>query len=451
MRWFPSMIADTLVVNGKILQAGELVEGCVAFDEQKICYVGKEADAPKTDERIDVRGGIILPGFIDAHAHLRDMALAEKEDFYTGTCSALAGGFTTVLDMPNSIPPTDSPQHLNQRLESARSKIVCNVGFYAAFTADLENVEDIAQMGVVGFKVFTTKREPFNGDDDQAIQQALIIARKMGLPVAFHAEDLKIIERMESELKVLGESSFGAFALSHPPRVERVAVARIVSLARMTRARVHFCHLSTSEGLQLVKDAKREGLSVTCEVGPHHLFLADREVPVQGGVAIVDPPLRKQRHLRALFKGLVDGHIDIVADDHAPHTMRDKLSENVWDVSPGFPGLETTLPVMLTAVNEGKLTLNRLVEILAEKPAEVFGLRNKGHLLRGFDGDVTIVDLKRQFVIHPDKFKSKAKYSPFNGFKAIGKAVKTFVGGKLVMSEGEILTKAGSGSIVLRT
>jgi len=444
------MSVDTILVNGKILRAGELVDGCVAFSEGKICYVGKEASAPRAEEKIDLEGGVVLPGLIDAHVHLRDMGLAQKEDFYTGTRSALAGGFTTVLDMPNSIPPTDTPEHLNQRVEMARSKIVANVGFYASYAADLEYVKEIAELGVLGFKVFTTKREPLNGDDDHAIGRALISAKEAGLPVLFHAEDLKTIECLEVELKASGKSSPQAFALSHPPKAESRSVTRIVALAGKTGARVHFCHLSTSEGLQIIRKAKRGGLSITCEVGPHHLFLSDKEVVAQGGVAIVDPPLRNERHLKALLKGLVEGDVDLVASDHAPHTLREKVSESVWSVSPGFPGLETTLPVMLTAVNGGKLTLGRLVEVLAERPAKVFGLRSKGRLSPGFDADVTVVDLKGRFVIDPDGFKSKAKYSPFKGFKASGRAVKTFVAGRLAMDGGEILAKAGSGSVVSR-
>jgi len=162
------------------------------------------------------------------------------------------------------------------------------------------------------------------------------------------------------------------------------------------------------------------------------------------------PPLREERHLRALFKGLVEGDVDLVASDHAPHTLGEKLSKSVWDIQPGFPGLETTLPLMLTAVNEERLTLSCLVEDLSERPAETFGLRFKGRLSKGFDGDITVVDLKRSFVIDPDEFQSKAKYSPFKGFKASGRAVKAFVGGQLAMDEGKILARPGSGSIVLR-
>jgi dihydroorotase len=444
------MSADTLLVNGRILREGELIEGCIAFDKGKIRYVGQETSAPRARERIDLEGGITLPGLIDAHTHLRDMGQSQKEDFYTGTRSALAGGFTTVLDMPYSIPPTDSPEHLKEKLEFARSKVVANVAFYGAFTADLKYVKDLAGLGIVGFKVFTIRRQPLNGDDDQAVEKALLSAKDIGLPVAFHAEDLKTIEHLEAELKASGKSSLSAFTLSHPPKAESAAVARIIALAGKTGARVHFCHLSTAEGLQLIKEAKSGGLPVTCEVGPHHLFLSERNVAAQGGVAIVDPPLREERHPRALLKGLVDGDVDLVASDHAPHTLKEKVSQDVWSISPGFPGLETTLPIMLTAVNEGRLTLSRLVDALATRPAEVFGLRSKGHLSEGYDGDVTVVDLKRSYIIDPDRFESKAKYSPFKGFRASGRAVKTFVGGQLAMAEGEILAEPGSGSVVLR-
>ncbi len=445
------MKVDTLLTDGKLLKADKLIDACIAFHKGKISYIGGKASAPDAKERIDLEGGIILPGLIDTHTHLRDMELKQKEDFFTGTCSALVGGFTTVFDMPNTVPLTDSPEHLNQKIEVANSKIVANVGFYGSFTTSMEHVENMSKLGIVGFKLYTTKHQPVDGDDDKSVEKALSSAKNVGLPVAFHAEDLRTIESLEMRLKASGDNSLRAFSVSHPPRTESISVARILALSMKIGAKVHFCHLSTAESLQNVKKAKGRGLPVTCEVGPHHLFLSDKEILAQGGVAIVDPPLRKRRHLKALFKGLLEGHIDFVASDHAPHVLREKISENVWNISPGFPGLETTLPVMLTNVNEGKLSLKRLIEVLSQKPAEIFGLRKKGCLSKGFDGDITIVDMKRKFVIDPQKFQSKAKYSPFKGFRAVGRPVKVFLGGRLVMSEGEILADPGSGSVLRRT
>jgi dihydroorotase len=443
------MSADTLLVNGKIPIGRELVEGCVAFRSGKICYVGKEVSSPTARERIDVDGNVILPGLIDAHVHLRDLGQASKEDFLTGTRSALSGGFTTVLDMPYSIPPTDSPENLEQKMEAARSRVVVNVGLYGAFEPSLKYVRDLARLGVVGFKVFTTRRQPMDGDDDSVIEKALLCARQAGVPVAFHAEDLKTIEGLELTYKASGNCSPMVFADAHPPEAESIAVARIVAICEKTKASIHFCHLSTKESLRIVIAAKARGLPVTCEVTPHHLLLSEREVSSQGGIAVVDPPLRGCCHQHALFDGLRQD-VDLIASDHAPHTLREKVSEDPWSISPGFPGLETTLPVMLTAVNHGMLTMTRLIELLAANPARIFGLSSKGSLSVGHDADVTVVDLERRHVVDPSKFESKAKYSPFKGFDAIGEAVKVFVAGRRVMDNGDIMAEPGSGSIVLR-
>jgi dihydroorotase len=179
-------------------------------------------------------------------------------------------------------------------------------------------------------------------------------------------------------------------------------------------------------------------------------LLSDEVVRSKGGIAIVDPPLRTRGDVLALFDGLVDGRVDCIASDHAPHTLREKTLGRVWDISPGFPGLETTLPLMLTAVNKGIIPLNRMVETLTEKPAKIFNLQGKGSLSKGFDGDITVVDTTRRYTIDSSGFQSKAKYSPFENLEVIGRASKVFIKGRLVMNEGEILADPGSASILLK-
>jgi len=201
------------------------------------------------------------------------------------------------------------------------------------------------------------------------------------------------------------------------------------------------------KALSLILEAKAEGLAITCEVTPHHLLLSKEITNGFGGVTITDPPLRGRMTAMNLRRALSEGGIDIIAGDHAPHTLKEKSAKSIWNVSPGIPGLETTLPLLLTMVKRRRLSLWRLVELLAQKPAEVFGLNCKGAIKRGFDADLTIIDFK-EGRITPLEFHSKAKYSPFDGWKVAGRAVKTFVGGRLVMDEGEILAKPGSGRII---
>lgn len=438
---------DLAILNARILVGREIFDGGIAVDDGKIIAIGKQGNLPRASETIDAENGIIIPGLIDVHTHLRDLQLDYKEDFYSGTCSALAGGFTTVFDMPNTSPTTNSSLRLREKIEVAKAKIVANVGFYACFPRDVSEVVRIVEDGAVGFKIYLHHSSLELNVEDDALLPMFKKTRDVKRLVAVHAEDKSIIEGMTRKLKDAGRDSFDVFFSVHPPRAEVEAVKKMISLAKVTGVHIHFCHVSTVKTLSLILEAKAEGLAITCEVTPHHLLLSKEIANALGGVAITDPPLRGRVTARNLRRALDDGGIDIIASDHAPHTLKEKSAKSIWSVSPGNPGLETTLPLLLTMVKRGRLSLWRLVELLAQRPAEVFGLKGKGVIKEGFDADLTIIDFK-EGCIAPLEFHSKAKYSPFDGWKVAGGAVKTFVGGRLVMDEGEILAKPGSGRII---
>ena len=214
--------------------------------------------------------------------------------------------------------------------------------------------------------------------------------------------------------------------------------------------RLNFCHVSTEESLNAIVEAKKSGRKVTCEVTPNHLSLSTNDLKQYGQLVIMAPPLRDRKHVEALWKGLEDGSIDALGSDHAPHTQSEKSASNVWDVKVGVPGLETTLPLIMTQVKKNRLAINQAVQLLAEKPAEIFGLNDRGHLEQGKNADLTVVDFNHQFKIDASKFKSKAKFSPYDGWEVQGKVVKTIVNGHLVFDEGEIVAKGGSGCIFRR-
>ena len=213
---------------------------------------------------------------------------------------------------------------------------------------------------------------------------------------------------------------------------------------------MHFCHISTDKGLNAIEEAKKSKRKVTCEITPNHLLLSTAELQHLGQMLIMAPPLRNKDQVEALWKGLAAGSIDALGSDHAPHALSEKSASSVWDVKVGVPGLETTLPLMLTQVRKNQLSLAKVIQLLSEKPAEIYGLNDCGRLENGKNADLTIVDFNHKFRIDASKFKSKAKYSPYNGWEVSGKPVKTFVNGLLVFDEGEIVAKAGSGSIVRR-
>jgi dihydroorotase len=266
--------------------------------------------------------------------------------------------------------------------------------------------------------------------------------------VAVHAEDKNQILAIEQRLKQAKHNDAKDFLLAHTEQAEVDAMKRLLKVSEGSNVHLHFCHVTSQQGLDTIKEAKKADRKVTCEVTPNHLMLSSADVSRYGMLAIMAPPLRDITHQEALRKSIVQNDVDAVGSDHAPHTFEEKSESSVWEVKVGVPGLETTLPLMLTLVRKNQLTMQRLVELLAEKPAEIFGLTSKGKLEQGKDADLTIVDYNLRWTINASKFKSKAKFSPYNGWEAVGKPVKTFVNGVLVMDEGEIVEKPGCGRVI---
>lgn len=444
------MIVDSVLLNAKayLKEWGQIVDCCIAIEEGKIYKIGKETNMPKADEKTDLRGFMVLPGLIDEHVHLRDEGRAYKEDFASGTAAAAAGGFTSVLDMPNNDPVTMSAKRLEDRMMLAERRLLVNVGFYSELPATLPEFKEIADAGAVAFKLFLNGQTGgVNIDDDVALEEAFKAAADAKRLVAVHAEDHTMIAATEEKLKMAKKVAPVEFLRAHSEEAELRAVQRVLRLTQKTEAHLHFCHISTREALKEIVQAKKEKRRVTCEVTPNHLMLTDDEVSQSGGLAIMAPPLRNRLQVNALWKALADGTVDCLGSDHAPHTLEEKLTSSVWEVKPGIPGLEVTLPLMLTMVQKSRISLNRIVALLAEKPAELYGLTDRGQLKAGLNADLTIVSFK-PFKIDASKFKSKAKFSPYNGWEVYGRPVKTIVNGILVYDDGDIVAKGGVGAVV---
>lgn len=443
------VIVDSVLTNAKAYLNGQIVDCSIAIEEDKIQKIGKETQMPNTDKKTDLHNLLVLPGLIDEHVHLRDEGRAYKEDFNSGTSAAAAGGFTTVLDMPNNDPVTMSVASLRNRMGVARRKIRVNVGFYSEFPKKLTELQAIVAEGAVGFKLFMGSQiGGLNIDDDQALQEAFKEVAKLNVPVAVHAEDRATLLANEEKLKQAKKTGTSDFLRAHTEEVELKAIQRLLTVSAQTDVHLHFCHISTEEGLNTIAEAKKSGRKVTCEVTPNHLLLSDEDLRQFGQLAIMAPPLRSKPHVEALWKGIEDGSVDAIGSDHAPHAQSEKSASSVWDVKVGVPGLETTLPLMLTQVKKNRLNIAQVVKLLAEKPAEIYGLGDRGRLEQGKNADLTIVNYNQQFKIDASKFKSKAKFSPYQGWEVYGKPVKTIVNGQLVFDEGELVAKGGSGSIV---
>jgi dihydroorotase len=445
------VIVDAVLKNSKAYINTQIVECSIAIEDGKIQKIGRETQMPQADQKLDLKGMLTLPGLIDTHVHLRDEGKAYKEDFYSGTCAAAAGGFTAVLDMPNNDPVTMSPQTLRNRMETAQRRTLVNVGFYSEFPKKPSQISEIAAEGNFGFKLFMGQQVGgLNLDDDTEIAEAFEQVGKLGLPVAVHAEDKALISQNEAILKAAKKDSPAAFLQAHSEEAEKKAIERMLKITQKFSVHIHFCHITSEQGLSAVDEGKKAGRTITCEATPNHLFLSTDDVKRLGQMLIVAPPIRDINHQKALWEGIEDVSVDTLGSDHAPHTLNEKLASDIWAVKPGLPGLEVSLPLILTAINKNKLSLDRAVELFAEKPAEIFGLKGQGKLEAGNCANLTVVDYKLKWKIDASKFKSKAKFSPYDGWEVQGKPAKTFVNGNLVFDEGEIVAKAGSGTILRR-
>lgn len=443
------MIVDSVLTNAKAYLKGLIVDCSIAIEEGKIHKIGKETQMPQADEKTDLHNLLVLPGLIDEHVHLRDEGRAYKEDFATGTAAAAAGGFTTVLDMPNNDPVTMSAERIRNRMKLAQRRLLVNVGFYSEFPKTLSEIKEIVSEGAVGFKLFMGNQTGgVNVDDDLALKDALKTVGEQKVPVAVHAEDRAMLWANEEKLKKAQKTVPADFLRAHTEAVELKAVQRVLKLVEGMDVRLHLCHISTKGALEAIAEAKKTQKTITCEVTPNHLMLSSEDLQRYGSLVIMAPPLRDRLQVNALWRGLEDGSVDTLGSDHAPHTLEEKMASSIWDVKPGVPGLEATLPLMLTMVRKRRLTLNQVVSLLAEKPALIYGLTDRGSIEAGKTADLTIIDYNRQFKIEAAKFKTKAKFSPYNGWEVNGKVAKTIVNGTVVYDGGEIIAKGGVGGMV---
>lgn len=438
--------ADLVIKNGGVAVSSSLSSCAIAAKEGRITWIGANSNAPNADRVIDASGLIVLPGVIDVHVHMRDPGATYKEDFQSGTAAAAAGGVTTVFDMPNNTPPTKDVAALRLKAKAAQEKAIVDYALYGLMTEG--NIGDLVPLigaGVIGFKCYmaetTGKVAP--PSESEMLGEMRVIA-KAGLRAAVHAEDDSLLQERISKLRREGRVDALAHYESRPEEVEEKAVRRALVLAREAKCDLHIAHLSSAAGASEVRKAKaslRRGRgSVTAETCPQYLLLDKDDYAEKGSMMKSNPSVKRREDRLALWRGVRDGTVDMIATDHAPHTIEEKTAgASIFDRASGFPGLETSVALMLTCVSRGLLSLSRYVRLTSESPAKAWGLYpKKGRIALGSDADFTIVDTKREWRIDPARFVSKAKYSPFEGFEARGAAVYTIVRGGVVMDNGHI-------------
>jgi dihydroorotase len=439
--------AELRIVNSKILVEGNLIEAGIAISAGKIVKVAKEPHLPLAERSIDAQGKLMIPGVVDAHVHLRDMNLSNKEDFSSGTGAAVIGGVTTVLDMPNTSPPTANADRLKEKATKAVNVIYSNVGFFGLLSPNQSETLKMVDGGAIGFKLYLNDPQSEFQHDKTLPASMLQPLLSSACPLAVHAEFPHM--QTEDSNSTSSRNDIESFLRAHDPRMEIDAISMCVSTAREFGLKVHVCHLSTESGLDIISKAKSSGAPVTTEITPHHLLLTEKHLYHFGSFAKMVPPLRKPSDARSLMRGLTTGVVDIIASDHAPHTKEEK--ERRFSEAPsGIPGLETMLPLILTEVSKGRMTLRRLVEAVCEKPSKIFGLRGIGKIAEGYNADIVIIDLRKEKTIRANEFHSKAKYTPFEGRKVKGVPIMTIVNGTPIMQEGKIIEKPGVGKIIKR-
>lgn len=422
-----------LLKNGNVYLKGEFINTDVLIEGKVIKEIGSNLPTQHHDV-IDVKQQLVTAGFVDLHIHLREPGGEHKETIETGTKAAARGGFTTVASMPNTNPVPDNLETVEWLMNRIHETAVVRVLPYGAITKGLKGIErtDIKALHDAGIFAFT--------DDGVGIQEArtmyeaMLEAAEVGTTIVAHCEDNSLIYG--------GAVHDGAYAKKHdlkgiPNICESVQIARDVLLAEAAGAHYHVCHVSTAESVRVIRDAKKAGINVTAEVTPHHLLLCEEDIQGIDTNYKMNPPLRSKKDQEALIEGLLDGTLDFIATDHAPHHA-DEKAKSIYEAPFGIVGLETAFPLLYThLVKKEIISLEMLLDSLTTKPCQAFKLPY-GELKVGQPADVSVIDLDQTEIINPSQFLSKGRNTPFSGYNCQGIPTLTIAEGKIAWDKGSV-------------
>ena len=394
-----------LIKNGRIIENNSLVKKDILIDNDVICEINDNINCDC--EVIDAKNNLVIPGGVDVHVHFREPGFTNKETIKTGTMSAAKGGITTVMPMPNLNPVPDNLEHLEEEIKIIKRDAVVNCYPYASVTV---NEEDKAISDIDSFysKVLAITDDGRGVNNLDILQKACTLAKKYNLVIASHAEDN---------------------VYKYAPEGEYIAVRREIEIAKKVGCRYHFCHMSTKESFEAIREAQKEGYPITCEVSPHHLIL--NEDMIKDANWKMNPPLRSEENRIETVKALLDGTACMIASDHAPHTEEEKSKE--YDKCPnGIIGLETMIPIIITHfVKKGLISWNLFLDLLVNNPIKVFSLPQR-KLSVGYKADIAIIDIDNKRKYTKEEILSKGKNSPFIGMEFYGFTVCTLVNGKVI-------------------
>ena len=422
---------DLIIKNGSCYIDKDLKGQDIAVKDGKIIEIGKIN--AETKETFDAKNLIVLPGCIDTQTHFREPGSTDTEDLNSGSRAAIVGGITGVFEMPNTNPPTSNKIEFQKKLDLAKNRMYCNYAFYFGATAD--NASDLADLknleGCCGVKLFagsSTGNLLVAKEDD--IEKVFKNTSKV---VSVHSEDEEVLNKNKKLIK-------NGDVHSHPVwRSEECAISstrRIVKIAERYKKKAHILHVTTKQEVDFLSQHKAD---ITFEITPQHLTIyAPDCYDKLGSYAQMNPPIRDKSHYDRLWYAIKNNYNDTIGSDHAPHLKKNK--EKTYPNSPsGMPGVQTLMPVMLNHINEGKLTLEQLINFVCENPVKIFGIKNKGFIKEGYDADFTIVDMNKKIIIKNEKIESKCGWSPFHDFEFKGTPVAAIIAGQIKMREGKII------------
>ncbi len=452
---------DLVVKGGKVWTPGGLIEADIAVHQGKVAALAKPTALPDSFSAvIEAKGKVVIPGLVDTHTHHREPGFTHKEDITTATQAAAAGGVTLSIGMPNVDPPTTTVERYRNVIEISKKKAIVDFNHNPSGTVP-EEISKLAEAGCLGFKIFMVRdtgrdypHMPGIGlHNHGALFRCFEEVAKTGLPLMIHPHDQDLMDVIEQKYWQRGDRSPQAYARAYRDFdgiIWDTAIATILRFQKATGVKLHILHMSTPGGLEMARRAKEEGRPVSVEVNPWALFLGSWENVEKLGPYCLGFWV-PEHHVEALWKGIDDGTVDLIGTDHAPHTKEEKDVgwKDMWKSPGGEPQIQDYLKLFLTAVNEGKLTLDKLVRITSYNPARIFGVSpRKGVIQVGSDADLVIVDMNKEETITNETTYTRVGWTPYHGRKVKGVPVYTIVRGKVVMQDGKVVGKPGDGEFV---
>jgi allantoinase len=453
---------DLTITGGEIVTEHGHLHADVGIDQGHIVALAAPGTLPSATETLDASGMLVLPGAVDIHFHARTPAYPERGDFYTETQAAAAGGVTTVLEMPISKPGCATPQVFRNRRRLIEEQAIIDVGLYGApGTLNRDDVLGMVEEGAIAFKIFLHRpvlgrEDEFVGiclTEDEELYQTLALVKQTGRRIVVHCESDSMLEAGLSRIQAEGRTDLQAHMDSRPPVVEAAAVAKLLTLAEDLRTPVHVAHVSSAHAVNVIRRFQHDGVDVSAETCPHYLFFTEEDYLRLGPYAKFNPPIRSRADQQALWAGLADGTLSVVTSDHGPYQVEEKERGRgaTWLAPSGGPGVQTLLPMMMTAALKGRLSVGQVVRLVSSEPARLFGLAGrKGTVEPGADADICVYDPRPEMVLTRDRMFSKARdvNKLYDGMPLQGEMWATVSAGRVVFREGKILVDRGSGRFI---